>query len=101
MKDLKPGMKYYYTVGDAHATSRVFSFKTYPEIPRKTRVLTFGDIGSEPIAFPTHERIKERVLNEDFDLVVHVGDIAYADGIQQLWDYYFRKVLWWIIFILG
>eukprot|EP00605_Chrysophyceae_sp_TOSAG23-4_P000613 GSChrysophyteH1.ASY1.ANO1.690.1 assembled CDS len=68
MTDLKPASTYYYRVGSASASSwsEVFSFKTFDPNQKKQ---TFA-----------------------LDVVIHSGDISYADGFESHWDVFFNKI---------
>jgi len=92
MKGLAADTTYFYQVGDVNnGWSTMNSFKTYAAKPRPTKILSIGDLGSEPIAFNTQNRIVEYADAGTIDMVVHAGDVAYSDGVEQIWDYYFRK----------
>jgi hypothetical protein len=80
LKGLKPGVTYKYQVGDKETNSwgKVFEFKT---IGRKfpLSLILFGDMGTIlPAGFLVSKAIEEHFNLRPFDLVSHVGDIAYA-----------------------
>ncbi|KAI6227484.1 Purple acid phosphatase [Aphelenchoides fujianensis] len=76
MRDLPPSTPHYYRVGSPSAFSDVFEFRTFPpgsDFP--LRVCVFGDLGVDNGVSLVHlQRAAER---GEFDLVIHVGDLAY------------------------
>uniref|UniRef100_A0A0K0FFV4 Purple acid phosphatase n=1 Tax=Strongyloides venezuelensis TaxID=75913 RepID=A0A0K0FFV4_STRVS len=68
--------RYYYTVGSEGNLSRTFTFKTFPQgnnVP--LRICIFGDLGiiNDVSMMP----LRTAGLRGDFDMIVHVGDLAY------------------------
>ncbi|KAH7709543.1 Protein F18E2.1 b [Aphelenchoides avenae] len=76
MVNLKPNTTYYYKVGSPQGWSHVFHFKTFPEdndFP--FRICVFGDLGVlNGTSTPYLQKAAQR---GDFDIVIHIGDIAY------------------------
>ncbi|KAE9551648.1 hypothetical protein FO519_005146 [Halicephalobus sp. NKZ332] len=76
LTNLLPATVYYYKVGSTSGWSQQFQFKTFPSGNNfQFRVCVFGDLGylngtSLPFLIDAAEK-------GDFDMVVHVGDIAY------------------------
>ena len=98
MENLKPnGTRYYYRVGDEKGGwSKVWSFKTlHTDAGSKKHPLVIasvGDMGYGPNSDPTVKRIAMLVDDDEIDLVIHNGDISYADGEYAHWDVFMRKV---------
>ncbi len=83
LTELKPNTFYFYKCGG----SLIKSFKTLP-IKGDNKMITFaviGDIGQTSNSFSTIRNI----LNEpDINMILHAGDLSYADCNQFLWDSY-------------
>ena len=98
MENLSPnGTKYYYRVGDGTGGwSKVWSFRTlYTDSGSDAHplvVASVGDMGYGPNSDPTVARIASLVDDDKIDLVIHNGDISYADGEYVHWDVFMRKV---------
>jgi predicted phosphodiesterase len=96
LNDLEPNMTYYYRVGGDGEWSEVFSFVTLEENPRKIIVGAIADHGTSSNAQETTNHME----NEDMDLVIHAGDISYANGAgsgngigdQSVWDEYQNQI---------
>ena len=86
MRNLKPDTRYYYQVGDGSDNwSKVFSFKTFhPDIGTSDvhplRIGSVGDMGYANNSDNTINRLSELIDNGELDMVIHNGDISYADG---------------------
>ena len=95
---LSPDTTYYYRVGcsDANVFSDVQSFKTFPTDIGTTahplRIAVVGDMGYGKSSDATVQRMTELVQNQQIDMVIHNGDISYADGEMEHWDVFMRKV---------
>ena len=96
MTGLKPDTRYTYSVGSIHNRSQSFSFRTFPTNigtpERPARVMQIADMAYDGSSDNTVARIMERVHNGEVDLIVHNGDISYADGYMKHWDLFMRKV---------
>lgn len=96
MTGLAPGTRYYYRVGSANASlwSQEFSFRTLPDPSDNATlvVASVGDMGYGPASDDTVMRLTELVAAEKIDIVVHNGDISYADGDYTHWDIFMRKI---------
>jgi hypothetical protein len=88
LNNLKPLTQYYYKCGDM--LSGVFSdkltFKTLPKPGDNTpiRFGVIGDIGQTIHSISTVNNL----LSENIDIILHSGDLSYADCDQELWDSY-------------
>lgn len=118
LKGLDNGTRYYYQLsGDgAHATSRVYSFRT-PSTDRKemVKILYVADMGIGPA---NKERmggelghgysryndgvdsggqiVVDKILEledmQNYTLAIHNGDLSYACGLGIHWDYFMNMV---------
>lgn len=88
---LVPGRRYSYKVAHGH---EINSFQAAPPVGRKEgfQFLVYGDMGD-----PDHHRAKapgaagtakyvRRDVEAGADMVLHVGDISYANGDEKVWD---------------
>lgn len=79
--DLLPQTTYYYQVGVSEM-SETFTFVTGPKegtTDATVRIMAFGDMGSYQTGTQgTISRMKEHF--NDYDIVLHIGDITYAEG---------------------
>eukprot|EP01094_Clydonella_sp_ATCC50884_P011555 TRINITY_DN2134_c0_g1_i3.p1 TRINITY_DN2134_c0_g1~~TRINITY_DN2134_c0_g1_i3.p1 ORF type:complete len:421 (+),score=68.47 TRINITY_DN2134_c0_g1_i3:19-1281(+) len=95
---LTPSQKYYYRVGDPAMGWTVINFTTTAAKPVSSNgsgqhtALVIGDMGASDVSDKTIARMQPWVLNGSADILVHAGDISYANGYQPTWDDYMRKV---------
>ena len=96
MVGLQPKTRYYYRVGDASGGhSTVYSFKTLdPTAGGATplRIAWVADMGWGGRSTDTIGRLTDLAQSGAIDLLVHPGDIGYADGNMLGWDWYLRKI---------
>ena len=97
MTDLEPGMPYTYRVGDANGGwSRTWNFTTLPTnagtTQRPMRLLNIGDMGYSNDSDATVAALEAEIDAGTVDLLLHVGDVSYADGDMAHWDIYLQKV---------
>uniref|UniRef100_A0A7S3D1E3 Purple acid phosphatase n=1 Tax=Palpitomonas bilix TaxID=652834 RepID=A0A7S3D1E3_9EUKA len=96
LDQLSPLTRYYYVVGDAtDGKSKVFSFVTPPtskEAKPSSSIIVIGDMGADPLADASVKSMTKRVQNGEIDLLVHDGDMSYANGVMRVWDQYLRKI---------
>jgi hypothetical protein len=86
---LKPGKRYFYRVGDpATGFSAVSSFETAPKSRDDFVFTAFGDHGVGEVSKANVTRVLEE--KPAFHLIM--GDLSYANGIQPVWDDYFRQL---------
>lgn len=89
MKNLKPGQRYYYKVGDIQ--TRTFSdIKYFKSPPKKNthldevRFAVFGDMGTyAPFGHMVSKLITSHNNEKPYDFVFLTGDIAYAGVSSQ------------------
>ncbi|CAD5205997.1 unnamed protein product [Bursaphelenchus okinawaensis] len=77
MVDLLPNTTYYYQVGGDGVWSKTYTFKTLPfdKTDYSLRICIFGDLGVENGI--SLEYLAEAAQNNEFDLIIDVGDFAY------------------------
>jgi acid phosphatase type 7 len=105
---LQPNTRYYYIVGDEKGGySKEFTFlspNNHEDEP--VTFLVYGDLGVW-YSYDTMSYIQKEVDNENIDLIVHSGDIGYADDsflhngcrikscYESTWDTYMNLVEEW------
>lgn len=86
---LKAGTAYYYRVGDqTGGLSKTYSFRTAPAKPEDFVFTAFGDQGIQPAS----RKNVVNALSEKPAFHLLLGDLAYANGKQEIWDQYFRMI---------
>ena len=96
LSDLLPNTTYYYRVGGEGEWSDVYSFNTLKENPEKIVIGAIADHGTSSNAQETTSNME----NEQLELVIHAGDISYANGAgsgngigdQSVWDEYQNQI---------
>jgi len=93
MKNLSPSTTYFYRVGDqtSNLWSGEFSFKTVPNNFTKEgiRIVAYGDQGDTDNSQKLVDIMQYRGYT---NLVIHAGDIAYANGNTANWDEYMQFI---------
>jgi len=94
---LAPGEEVFYVVGDvAGGFSAPVSFNTLPAnagtVARPLRIASVGDMGYGNSSNATVARLAAMVEAGELDMVLHNGDISYADGEYSHWDVFMRKI---------
>jgi len=90
---LEPGTMYYYKAGDFFQSvmSDVREFQTLQRIgdisPMAIGIV--GDLGMTDDSKSTLEHLSR---NTNIDMIMHVGDLGYADCVQTKWDDYSEMV---------
>eukprot|EP00494_Astrolonche_serrata_P024137 UN24395 len=111
MDNLSPDTTYYYRVGEPNnGYSKTMSFKSPPNADSENiRIIAFGDMGSAPVdgaheqswdnhnegelgALYTMGSIEKRIEEEEFNLLLHFGDISYATGFMSQWDEFMSEI---------
>lgn len=99
MGPLTAGTRYFYRVGgNTSGWSSLQSFvnpafsgnnvsSSYP-----LHVAVIGDMGAGNSSATTMSMLQALIRNQHVDWVMHVGDVAYADGNQIIWDQYGRQI---------
>ncbi len=96
LSGLEPNTTYYYRVGGSGEWSDVFSFNTLEAEPESVLIGAIADHGTSNNAQET----TSNMVPIDFDLVIHAGDISYANGAgsgngigdQSVWDEYQNQI---------
>lgn len=85
---LEPSTAYEYRVG-----SRAFSFRT-PPAPGAPRVSfgVVGDLGQTSNSSATIDGLRAAAAGGGIDVLLHAGDLSYADGNGHRWDSYGRLI---------
>lgn len=88
--NLQPDTLYYYRVGDPlNGFSPVYTFRTAPTThPVPFLFTAFGDHGTTSVSRQNTQNVIN--LNPAFHL--HLGDLAYANGVQTVWDTYLNQI---------
>jgi hypothetical protein len=83
---------YYYKCGDSihkqdKSMSPILHFTTLPRISDNTPIIfgIIGDLGQTQYSQLTVNHLNK---NKDIAMILHVGDLSYADCKQNLWDTY-------------
>jgi hypothetical protein len=89
LTDLKPLTLYYYQCGDlmTQSMSDILTFKTLPQTGDNT-IITFGILGDIGQTIHSVSTIEHLTKEQDIDMILHAGDLSYADCEQSLWDSY-------------
>jgi len=89
IKDILPGTIYFYQCGDfsLDETSGLEVFRTVPKVG-DTKPFTFAVIGDLGQTSDSASTIAHVVGNRNLGMVLHAGDLSYADCNQTLWDSY-------------
>jgi hypothetical protein len=91
LANVEPGAPVYYRVGDGANFSSVLSFvnpvRSYPQ-----SLASVGDMGTGPRGVPTMAHLEKLISTGQIGWVLHAGDVAYADGNQEIWDSYGREI---------
>jgi len=100
---LSPSTIYYYTVGSTSGeTSPIGSFHTAPAVgdEQPLVMLAVGDLGQTP---DSNSTVMHMLEDEHAALLLHAGDMSYADCDGARWDSYFdmieplSKTLAWMV----
>lgn len=93
LSNLEPDTLYFYQVGDFErgSVSQVHKFKTLHKVGdmRPMSLAVVGDLGQTSDSQSTLNHI---AVNPKLDMIVHVGDLSYADCNQTMWDSYGNMV---------
>eukprot|EP00045_Choanoeca_perplexa_P008334 m.77085 g.77085 ORF g.77085 m.77085 type:complete len:525 (-) comp14451_c0_seq1:82-1656(-) len=105
MTGLSDKTTYYYQVGDptiapdfwmkpAWSQPAHLKFTTGGRVGpnQPCRMANIGDVGATDVSMLTYMRLVDRRMKGEVDMLLHDGDIGYADGYQPLWDAFLRKM---------
>jgi len=89
LSDLLPNSNYFYQCGDfiKKNMSKILYFRTLPNQGQNTK-LTFGVLGDIGQTKNSLSTINHIMKDKDINMILHAGDLSYADCDQQLWDSY-------------
>jgi hypothetical protein len=89
VNDLEPLTQYYYQCGDfmLQIMSNILTFKTLPRTGDNTKV-TFAVIGDIGQTIHSISTINNIINEQNISMILHAGDLSYADCDQTLWDSY-------------
>jgi len=88
IEELLPSTLYFYRCGDFvnKVKTPILNFTTLPDIGEE-KPMTFGIIGDLGQTTNSLSTISH-IIDNDIDMILHAGDLSYADCNQQLWDTY-------------
>ncbi|UCE39290.1 MAG: metallophosphoesterase [Thermoplasmata archaeon] len=87
---LLPDTEYFYRVGDESlGWSSEFNFTTPPDYHKNVSFAAYADHGQSSNAQATTANI---IADSSIDLIVHAGDLSYANGNQPEWDIWFNQI---------
>jgi len=89
LTELLPITTYYYQCGDVieSSLSDILSFKTLPKMGDNTQI-TFGILGDIGQTIHSVSTLNHLMKEHDVTMILHAGDLSYADCEQPLWDSY-------------
>ena len=89
IKDLEPTTKYYYQCGDfaLQRHSQLLYFNTLPKTGLKIKT-TFGILGDIGQTVHSISTVNHLMKESNISMILHAGDLSYADCDQDLWDSY-------------
>jgi predicted phosphodiesterase len=89
LTNLEPDSEYYYQCGDfiVDDTSDILFFKTLTS-PGSNKQITFGVLGDIGQTFNSVSTVNHLIKANDISMILHAGDLSYADCDQTLWDSY-------------
>ncbi|WP_371381348.1 purple acid phosphatase family protein [Sporomusa aerivorans] len=92
MKDLKPGTRYFYRIGNGKDWSEIYAFQTAGEAVKNFKFLVFGD--SQSSLYNTwHNTIRQAFkLHADAAFFTNVGDLVNVGNDEQEWQEWFSAV---------
>ena len=92
LSPVTPGVPVYYRVGDGgQYMSSVLSLVN-PQRGYPVKLAQVGDMGTGPRGAPTMARFEKLTAAGQMDWVLHVGDVAYSDGNEMIYDVYGREI---------
>jgi len=86
---LFPNTFYYYQVGGDDQWSDRFSFTTPPQsgnVAPDSDGMVFGVVGDLGQTTDSAQTVAHLLLEDDVEMILHAGDLSYADCDQERWD---------------
>lgn len=89
LHNLEPSSLYYYQCGDflENIISKTLQFHTLPK-KGDNKEITFGVLGDIGQTINSISTISHLLKEKDISMILHAGDLSYADCEQDLWDSY-------------
>jgi len=89
LSNLKPSSVYYYICGDisSDTQSELLNFTSTQSVG-SFFLATFGIVGDLGQTDDSEKTLTHMSNNKDIQMILHAGDLSYADCNQQLWDSY-------------
>ncbi len=89
LTNLKPSTTYFYKCGDltSDITSGVISFETLPAVG-DFQPIVFGVVGDLGLTDDSRSTLAHMEMNSDISMILHAGDLSYANCNQASWDTY-------------
>mmetsp|Transcript_35139 Transcript_35139/g.91248 ORF Transcript_35139/g.91248 Transcript_35139/m.91248 type:complete len:550 (+) Transcript_35139:375-2024(+) len=98
MTDLEPGRRYHYSIDDGSYENEFQAPPRHGSTQRFT-FLAYGDMGEpydeeakSPLGEVVMSRVEEDLRHNGGDMVLHVGDLSYAEGKSYVWDRFFDMI---------
>lgn len=95
MVNLEPNTLYFYTLG-TKVGGQVYNFTTYNDASLNVpfNIAVVGDMGANdnPWSPINIAYLNAAVEAGQYQTVIHVGDVSYADGYQASWDLFFEEL---------
>jgi UDP-2,3-diacylglucosamine pyrophosphatase LpxH len=94
IQNLLPSNTYYYQCGDFSLldVSTIRIFETLPSIGSQSEPLVFGVIGDLGQTTDSLATLQHVLDNKSIKMILHPGDLSYADCQQPLWDSYGKMI---------
>jgi len=89
LTELKADTTYTYRCGDGGLVplfTPKYSFKTEPETLSRFTFLAIGDHGTSINSTHMVDAMLRELKKNEYNLIIHAGDISYANGHQPIWD---------------
>jgi len=87
MTGLAPGTTYYYSCGDL-AQNQWSGWLSYKTLPAPGDSVTFAIIGDLGLTNDSLATLSHIAMNPSLSMILHAGDLPYADCNAPLWDQY-------------
>ena len=91
LTNLEPETQYYYQCINhlylSNDKTDIYRFKTLTH-PGNSKQITFGVLGDIGQTFHSVLTVKHMMNEQDINMILHAGDLSYADCDQTLWDSY-------------
>uniref|UniRef100_A0A7C4TBF3 Metallophosphoesterase family protein n=1 Tax=candidate division WOR-3 bacterium TaxID=2052148 RepID=A0A7C4TBF3_UNCW3 len=84
LNNLSPDTRYYYKILPGQ---RIYSFKTAPIFSESFNFIVFGDTRTDSTA---HQAVIERMVNYDFEFLIHSGDLVTSGYYSDEWRKFFN-----------